>query len=120
MVSWLRANGKILFRGAALLLAGAAAGFGLGLFFAVPAGPGCQESDLTPVPDTGFASPAPEAAPASSLPQEEPMPEKWVCLTFDDGPSKTTPAVLDALSVSAIAVLCCVVSRSCLPGDNLF
>ena len=90
MVSWLRANGKILFRGAALLLAGAAAGFGLGLFFAVPAGPGCQESDLTPVPDTGFASPAPEAAPASSLPQEEPVPEKWVCLTFDDGPSKTT------------------------------
>ena len=67
MVSWLRANGKILFRGAALLLAGAAAGFGLGLFFAVPTGPGCQESDLTPVPDTGFASPAPEAAPASSL-----------------------------------------------------
>ena len=98
MVSWLRANGKIIFRGAALLLAGAAAGFGLGLFFAVPAGPGCQESDLTPVPDTGFASPAPEAAPASSLPQEEPMPEKWVCLTFDDGPSKTTPAVLDALN----------------------
>ena len=30
MVSWLRANGKFLFRGAALLLAGAAAGFGLG------------------------------------------------------------------------------------------
>jgi len=98
MVSWLRANGKILFRGAALLLAGAAAGFGLGLFFAVPAGPGCQESDLTPVPDTGFASPAPEAAPASSLPQEEPVPEKWVCLTFDDGPSdRVTPRVLDTL-----------------------
>ena len=102
MVSWLRANGKILFRGTALLLAGAAAGFGLGLFFAVPAGPGCQESDLTPVPDTGFASPAPEAAPASSLPQEEPMPEKWVCLTFDDGPSKTTPAVLDALNAAGV------------------
>lgn len=102
MVSWLRANGKILFRRAALLLAGAAAGFGLGLFFAVPAGPGCQESDLTPVPDTGFVSPAPEAAPASSLPQEEPVPEKWVCLTFDDGPSKTTPAVLDALSAAGV------------------
>ena len=102
MVSWLRANGKILFRGAALLLAGAAAGFGLGLFFAVPAGPGCQESDLTPVPDTGFASPAPEAAPASSLPQEESVPEKWVCLTFDDGPSKTTPAVLDALNAAGV------------------
>ena len=102
MVSWLRANGKILFRGAALLLAGAAAGFGLGLFFAVPAGPGCQESDLTPVPDTGFVSPAPEAVPASSLPQEEPVPEKWVCLTFDDGPSKTTPAVLDALNAAGV------------------
>lgn len=102
MVSWLRANGKILFRGAALLLAGAAAGFGLGLFFAVPAGPGCQESDLTPVPDTGFVSPAPEAAPASSLPQEEPVPEKWVCLTFDDGPSKTTPAVLAALDAAGV------------------
>ena len=102
MVSWLRANGKFLFRGAALLLAGAAAGFGLGLFFAVPVGPGCQESDLTPVPDTGFASPAPEAAPASSLPQEEPVPEKWVCLTFDDGPSKTTPAVLDALNAAGV------------------
>ena len=102
MVSWLRANGKILFRGTALLLAGAAAGFGLGLFFAVPVGPGCQESDLTPVPDTGFVSPAPEAAPASSLPQEEPVPEKWVCLTFDDGPSKTTPAVLDALNAAGV------------------
>ena len=102
MVSWLRANGKFLFRGAALLLAGAAAGFGLGLFFAVPAGPGCQESDLTPVPDTGFVSPAPEAAPASSLPQEEPMPEKWVCLTFDDGPSKTTPEVLAALDAAGV------------------
>ena len=102
MVSWLRANGTILFRGAALLLAGAAAGFGLGLFFAVPAGPSCQESDLTPVPDTGFASPAPEAAPASSLPQEEPVPEKWVCLTFDDGPSKTTPDVLNALNTAGV------------------
>lgn len=102
MVSWLRANGKFLFRGAALLLAGAAAGFGLGLFFAVPAGSSCRESDLTPVPDTGFASPAPEAAPASSLPQEEPVPEKWVCLTFDDGPSKTTPTVLDALNAAGV------------------
>ena len=74
----------------------------LGLFFAVPAGPGCQESDLTPVPDTGFVSPAPEAAPASALPQEEPIPEKWVCLTFDDGPSKTTPAVLGALNAAGV------------------
>lgn len=67
MVSWLRANGKILFRGAALLLAGAAAGFGLGLFFAVPAGPGCQESDLTPVPDTGFVSPCSGGGPCKLI-----------------------------------------------------
>lgn len=39
---------------------------------------------------------------ASSLPQEEPVPEKWVCLTFDDGPSKTTPAVLDALNAAGV------------------
>ena len=92
MVSWLRANGKFLFRGAALLLAGAAAGFGLGLFFAVPAGASCRESDLTPVPDTGFASPRSGGGPlASSLPQEEPVPEKWVCLTFDDGPTQNEP-----------------------------
>lgn len=51
MVSWLRANGKILFRGAALLLAGAAAGFGLGLFFAVPAGPAAGKR---PDPGTGY------------------------------------------------------------------
>ena len=71
-------------------------------------GPGCQESDLTPIPDTGFVSPAPEAAPASALPQEEPVPEKWVCLTFDDGPSKTTPAVLDALNAAGVkATLFC-------------
>ena len=94
MVSWLRANGKILFCGAASASGGRGGRLWLGLFFAVPAGSSCRESDLTPVPDTGFASPAPEAAPASSLPQEEPVPEKWVCLTFDDGPSKTTPAVL--------------------------
>ena len=28
--------------------------------------------------------------------------EKWVCLTFDDGPSKTTPAVLDALNAAGV------------------
>ena len=85
-----------------LLSVGAAAGFGLGIFCGAEPPVGCRESDLTPVPDTGFASPAPEAAPASSLPQEESVPEKWVCLTFDDGPSKTTPAVLDALNAAGV------------------
>ncbi len=28
------------------------------------------------------------------------LPEKWVCLTFDDGPSKTTPDVLSALNAA--------------------
>ena len=30
------------------------------------------------------------------------MPEKWVCLTFDDGPSKTTPDVLSALNRAGV------------------
>mgnify|MGYP000790211811 CR=1 FL=1 len=113
MVSWLRANGKFLFRGAALLLAGAAAGFGLGLFFAVPVGPGCQESDLTPVPDESFVSPA-SASSVETSPEPEPMPEKWVCLTFDDGPSKTTPDVLSALNRAGVKATFFVVAT----GNN--
>ena len=102
MISWFKGNKAILFRAGALFLAGIAAGFGLGFLAHTVPQVGCQESDLTPVPDTGFLSPAPEAVPASSLPQEEPIPEKWVCLTFDDGPSKTTPAVLDALNAAGV------------------
>ena len=35
------------------------------------------------------------------MPEELPAPpEKWVCLTFDDGPSKTTPEVLAALDAA--------------------
>lgn len=30
------------------------------------------------------------------------LPEKWVCLTFDDGPSKTTPDVLSALNAAGV------------------
>ena len=75
MVSWLRANGKILFRGAALLLAGAAAGFGLGLFFAVPAGPGCREG---PDPGTGHRLCLPaRRRPCKRIAAGGPMPEKW-------------------------------------------
>ena len=102
MISWFKGNKAILFRAGALFLTGIAAGFGLGFLAHTVPQVGCQESDLTPVPDTGFLSPAPEAVPASSLPQEEPIPEKWVCLTFDDGPSKTTPAVLDALNAAGV------------------
>ena len=30
------------------------------------------------------------------------LPEKWVCLTFDDGPSKTTPDVLFAVNAPGV------------------
>ena len=35
-------------------------------------------------------------------PAAQPLPEKWVCLTFDDGPSKTTPDVLSALNAAGV------------------
>ena len=55
---------------------------------------------MTPVPDTEFLTPAPSSEPAVSQPPAP--PEKWVCLTFDDGPSKTTPAVLEALNNAGV------------------
>lgn len=41
-----------------LLSVGAAAGFGLGIFCGAEPPIGCRESDLTPVPDESFVSPA--------------------------------------------------------------
>ena len=80
-----------------LLSVGAAAGFGLGIFCGAEPPVGCRESDLTPVPDESFVSPA-SASSVETSPEPEPMPEKWVCLTFDDGPSdRVTPRVLDTL-----------------------
>lgn len=84
-----------------LLLAGAAAGFGLGIFCGAEPVIGCRESDLTPLPDESFASPVP-ASSVQTPPEPEPLPEKWVCLTFDDGPSKTTPDVLSALNAAGV------------------
>ncbi len=101
MVSQFARFKKILFRGTLFLLLGGAVGFGLGRLSAPAAEIGCQESDLTPVPDTAFVSPAPQSEPPSA-PSETPVPEKWVCLTFDDGPSKTTPAVLEALNTAGV------------------
>ena len=75
-----------------LLSAGAAAGFGLGIFCGAEPVVGCRESDLTPLPDESFVSPVP-ASSVQTPPEPEPLPDKWVCLTFDDGPSKTTPDV---------------------------
>ena len=65
---------------------------------------GCSTQDLTPVPDTAAFSPAATAfaEAGSGSATEEPLPEKWVCLTFDDGPSKTTPDVLAALNTAGV------------------
>lgn len=94
---------KILFRSGILLMLGLAAGFLLGSFYAAAPVIGCRESDLTPVPDTEFLTPTESEAPAASVPEElTAPPEKWVCLTFDDGPSKTTPDVLAALSAAGV------------------
>ena len=94
---------KILFRSGILLMLGLAAGFLLGSFYAAAPVIGCRESALTPVPDTEFLTPTEREAPAASVPEELPAPpEKWVCLTFDDGPSKTTPDVLAALNAAGV------------------
>lgn len=84
----------------ALLLA-LIAGFTAG---AQPEFVGCSTQDLTPVPDTAAFSPAATAfaEAGSGSTTEEPLPEKWVCLTFDDGPSKTTPDVLAALNAAGV------------------
>ena len=89
---------KILFRSGILLMLGLAAGFLLGSFYAAAPVIGCRESDLTPVPDTEFLTPTEREAPAASVPEKLPAPpEKWVCLTFDDGPSKNTRPILEIL-----------------------
>ena len=96
-----------------LLSVGAAAGFGLGIFCGAEPPVGCRESDLTPVPDESFVSPA-SASSVETSPEPEPMPEKWVCLTFDDGPSKTTPDVLSALNNAGVKATFFVVAT----GNN--
>ena len=96
----MRFSKKNFLLGAALLFLGTALGFGLGNFFGAAPLIGCRENDLTPVPDTEFLTPAPSSEPTVSQPPAP--PEKWVCLTFDDGPSKTTPAVLEALNNAGV------------------
>ena len=74
------------------------AGFASG---AQPRVTGCSTQDLTPVPDTSGFSPAAAVFAPEDGGGEQP-PEKWVCLTFDDGPSKTTPDVLAALKDAGV------------------
>ena len=83
-------------RVAAFTLFAFVAGFAAG---AAPGFTGCTHHDRTPVPDTSALCPA-AAAFADNAGSAQ--PEKWVCLTFDDGPSRTTPAVLAALDAAGV------------------
>ena len=83
-------------RVAAFTLFAFVAGFAAG---AAPGFTGCTQQDLTPVPDTSALCPA-AAAFADNAGSAQ--PEKWVCLTFDDGPSRTTLAVLAALDAAGV------------------
>ena len=106
---------KFLLQGAILLFLGLGLGFGLGSFYASAPVIGCRENDLTPIPDEGFVSPAASEVPAGSVPETPPAPpDKWVCLTFDDGPSKTTPDVLSALNHAGVKATFSVVAT----GNN--
>lgn len=86
------------------LLAAALAAFAAGWLVPVRAPAGCKLSELTAAPDFSPFSPAAPVVAASDAgtPAAPTLPEKWVCLTFDDGPSKTTPAVLDALNAAGV------------------
>ena len=86
-------------RVAAVMLFALIAGFASA---APPVITGCRAQDLTAAPDTSFLSPAAQALAQEETPGTQPLPEKWVCLTFDDGPSKTTPEVLAALKDAGV------------------
>ena len=108
----MRFSKKNFLLGAALLFLGTALGFGLGNFFGAAPLIGCRENDLTPVPDTEFLIPAPSSVPAVSQPSAP--PEKWVCLTFDDGPiPEVTTWVLELLKKHDIKATFFMV------GDNI-
>ncbi len=81
-------------------LAGMAAAFAAGMCFASGAQSGCLHTG-------GSDRPAGCSALLPCCVHDEPAaqplpPEKWVCLTFDDGPSKTTPDVLSALNAAGV------------------
>ena len=86
------------------LLAAALAAFAAGWLVPVRAPVGCKLNELTAAPDFSPFSPAAPVVAASDAgtPAAPSLPEKWVCLTFDDGPSKTTPAVLAALDAVGV------------------
>ena len=97
-----RAGGRIGLWGG--LLAAALAAFAAGWLVPARAPVGCNLNELTAAPDFSPFSPAAPAVAASDAgaPAAPSLPEKWVCLTFDDGPSKTTPEVLAALDAAGV------------------
>ena len=86
------------------LLAAVLAAFAAGWLVPVRTPAGCKLNELTAAPDFSPFSPAAPVVAASDAgtPAAPSLPEKWVCLTFDDGPSKTTPAVLAALDSAGV------------------
>ena len=86
------------------LLAAVLAAFAAGWLVPVRTPAGCKLNELTVAPDFSPFSPAAPVVAASDAgtPAAPTLPEKWVCLTFDDGPSKTTPAVLAALDAAGV------------------
>ena len=86
------------------LLAAALAAFAAGWLVPVRAPVGCKLNELTVAPDFSPFSPAAPVVATSDAgtPAAPSLPEKWVCLTFDDGPSKITPAVLAALDAAGV------------------
>ena len=97
-----RAGGRIGLWGG--LLAAVLAAFAAGWLVPARAPVGCNLNELTAAPDFSPFSPAAPAVAASDVgaPAAPSLPEKWVCLTFDDGPSKTTPEVLAALDAAGV------------------
>ena len=94
-----RAGGRIGLWGG--LLAAALAAFAAGWLVPARAPVGCKLNELTAAPDFSPFSPAAPAVATSDAgtPAAPSLPEKWVCLTFDDGPwPKTTEALLDGLA----------------------
>ena len=83
-------------------LAGMAAAFAAGMCFPARSPAVCTQADLTVRPDAAPFSPAVSTMATAETQPNAALPEKWVCLTFDDGPSKTTPDVLSALNAAGV------------------
>ena len=83
-------------------LAGMAAAFAAGMCFPARSPAVCTQADLTVRPDAVPFSPAVSTVATAETQPNAALPEKWVCLTFDDGPSKTTPDVLSALNAAGV------------------